>query len=322
MSSEFRQEHIAFVDIVSVIFLLILFIGNFFGIIYLSDGNMPISMVISALIIVIYYAIIQALKKKKQIMVSKKYKTIHIAYFFFFIVFGAVSSVLLTHFINIESNVKPQVQNEVNEKLSKVEAISTLYEERANTNLQNFEGELSNKLRNYLKNKSSETKDSLAVYPYNIDNQTLETIGVGDIESTMKHRLSTFRKTVSDDLEELNTIVEEANNRRKDFEKWNRLNVATDYNTINKFTRDSYEVLNEKLEKLPFAEEKVVLELDEQQLPLNSFEALNKLFPPSWALPIIVVVVIHLFILIPFFLYKVRKYVSKENNEIDGVKTY
>ena len=322
MSSEFRQEHIAFVDIVSVIFLLILFIGNFFGIIYLSDGNMPISIVFSALIIVIYYAIIQALKKKKQIMVSKNYKTIHIAYFFFFIVFGAISSVFLTHFINIESNVKPQVQNEVNEKLSKVEAISTLYEERANTNLQNFEGELSNKLRNYLKNKSSETKDSLAVYPYNIDSQTLETIGVGDIESTMKHRLSTFRKTVSDDLEELNTIVEEANNRRKDFEKWNRLNVATDYNTINKSTRDSYEVLNEKLEKLPFAEEKVVLELDEQQLPLNSFEALNKLFPPSWALPIIVVVVIHLFILIPFFLYKVRKYVSKENNEIDGVKTY
>lgn len=322
MSSEFKQEQFAFVDIVSLIFLVILFIGNFFGIIYLSGGNLPISVVISALIIVFYYAIIQVLKKKKQVMVSKKYKTAQVAYFFIFIVFGAISAVFLTHFINIESNVKPKVQQEVNEKLGKVESINTLYEERAKANLQNFEGELSNKLRDYLKNHRTETKDSLAVYPYNIDNQTLETISASDIENTTKYRLSSFRKTVQNDLDELNSIVEEAKTRKKDFEKWNRLNVATDYNTLNKFIKDSYDVLNSKLEKLPFVEEKVVLELNEQQLPLNSFTALNKLFPPSWGLPIIAVVIIHLFILIPFFLYKVRKYVGDENDEVDGVKTY
>ena len=116
MSSEFKQEQFAFVDIVSLIFLVILFIGNFFGIIYLSGGNLPISVVISTLIIVFYYAIIQVLKKKKQVIVSKKYKTAQVAYFFIFIVFGAISAVFLTHFINIESNVKPKVQQEVNEK--------------------------------------------------------------------------------------------------------------------------------------------------------------------------------------------------------------
>ena len=51
------------------------------------------------------------------------------------------------------------------------------------------------------------------------------------------------------------------------------------------------------------------------QVPINQFFALNKIYPPNWLLPIIAVVVIHLFILIPFFLYKVRVYVDNNPDE-------
>jgi len=73
--TEFKQDNFTFVDVVSLIFLVILFIGNFFGLLYFTSGNFPISIAISALVVVLYYAIIQLLKKSKQKMVTQRYKS-------------------------------------------------------------------------------------------------------------------------------------------------------------------------------------------------------------------------------------------------------
>ena len=35
--TEFKQDNFTFVDVVSLIFLVILFIGNFFGLLYFTD---------------------------------------------------------------------------------------------------------------------------------------------------------------------------------------------------------------------------------------------------------------------------------------------
>ena len=62
-----KQENFLFVDVVSSIFLLILMMGNFMGLLYITSGNYAISLLISLFIVVCYYFIIQVLKKNKEI---------------------------------------------------------------------------------------------------------------------------------------------------------------------------------------------------------------------------------------------------------------
>ena len=82
-----KQENFLFVDVVSSIFLLILMMGNFMGLLYITSGNYAISLLISLFIVVCYYFIIQVLKKNKEIMVNKKYATPASLFFIVFLVF-------------------------------------------------------------------------------------------------------------------------------------------------------------------------------------------------------------------------------------------
>ena len=149
--TEFKQDNFTFVDVVSLIFLVILFIGNFFGLLYFTSGNFPISIAISALVVVLYYAIIQLLKKSKQKMVTQRYKSPATILLVLFVVLAIFSFVPLTHLINIETNAKDKVQVEVNEKINKINTFSDIYANRAKTDMQNFESQLTNKLRAYVK---------------------------------------------------------------------------------------------------------------------------------------------------------------------------
>ena len=52
--TEFKQDNFTFVDIISLIFIFFLSTANFFALLYLTDGKMPISLAITVL--VFYYA--------------------------------------------------------------------------------------------------------------------------------------------------------------------------------------------------------------------------------------------------------------------------
>jgi asparagine N-glycosylation enzyme membrane subunit Stt3 len=141
-----KQENFLFVDVVSSIFLLILMMGNFMGLLYITSGNYAISLLISLFIVVCYYFIIQVLKKNKEIMVNKKYATPASLFFIVFLVFGFVSFVLMTHTLNIELNFKKKIQEEADQKIEKVKQLSEIYNTRANDDLLNYEGNLTQKL--------------------------------------------------------------------------------------------------------------------------------------------------------------------------------
>ena len=327
--TEFKQDNFTFVDIISLIFIFFLSTANFFALLYLTDGKMPISLAITVLVLVIYYAIMQVLKNKKQAMASKNYKSAATLWFLPFIGLSLFSLVLLVHFLNIENNVKPKVQAEVNEKINKVIGISTIYEEKASKDLQNYKSALTKKLRAYVKNRKSgkkykgSTQDSLQIGKYVIDNQTLAIATLANLSSIVESNLSPIRNKVSENTKILKEVEAEAERRREDFQNWNFLGVAKNYNTTNDFVTDSYKLLNEKLEELPMHQDMVLFQMDSHQLPLNSFSELNKVYPPNWFLPILIVVVIHLVILIPFITYKVRRYDNESTpSSIGGATEY
>ncbi|AVM49432.1 hypothetical protein [Capnocytophaga sp. oral taxon 878] len=312
---EFKQDNFAFVDVVSLIFLVILFIGNFFGLLYFTEGSFAISIAISTLVVVLYYAIIQVLKKSKQTIVTKRYKTPAMALFAIFIALAIGSLIPLTHVINIETNVKPKIQAEAADKIGKVTELSKIYENRAHTDLQNYEGELTNKLKVYIHTKQPFLKKQLSALPYNIDIQTLASPQFIDVDNLVASKLTAIRKKVQENQSEIDSVVDEAHKNLERFDSWSRLKVAAEYKKLNQFVWSSYELVNNKLADLPLNKEKIPLMMNPTQVPINQFFSLNKIYPPNWLLPIIAVVVIHLFILIPFFLYKVRVYVDNNPDE-------
>ena len=111
-----KQQNFLFVEIVSSIFLLILLIGNFLGLLYITDGNIVISMLSSMFLVVCYFFAILFLKKNKEQMMKHKFLHSSLLFWFFFIILGAASFFLMSHFITIEYQCKQQVQNEAKQK--------------------------------------------------------------------------------------------------------------------------------------------------------------------------------------------------------------
>src|SRR5690606_28160613 len=105
----------------SSFFLVILLLCNFLGLVYLTNGNLLISLLSSLLIVICYYFVLQLLKKNKQRMSDVGYmKSPASIFLVVFIVFGFSSYVFMLHLVNIETNCRAQLQKEAEEKMTSV----------------------------------------------------------------------------------------------------------------------------------------------------------------------------------------------------------
>ena len=130
------------------------------------------------------------------------------------------------------------------------------------------------------------------------------------------------RGTKENDSLLMNQEIKMARAYKENFTNWNRNRVATDYKELNNFVQKSYDRTNKLLAALPIpSKEKLSVDLGNAQLPLNNFWELNKQYTPNYLLIVGVFVVIHFFILIPYFLYKVRAYNTKQETD-QRIKEY
>lgn len=320
----FKQDHFAFVDVISLIFLVVLFMGNFYGLLYLTSGSILISFLISALIIILYYTLIQILKRNKQSMVTQHYRTPFSLLFLIFGILAIGSFVLMSHALNVEMNAKPKVQAEVAQEIAQVEKLSSVYQEHVKKNLQDYEGELTKLLSEYKKKRTATLKDALSTDPYTIDPQILASFSKNiDVAELAKAKIQPYRVKAQENEKDITTRITQAQQFNKAFEEWKWLRVTSDYKKLNQYITESYSLVNEKLSQLPMQEEPLTYAGAPKGLPLDSFWQLNKHYTPNYLIPLLVVAAIHLFILIPYFTYKVRAYVGKEENQEDKrVTTY
>ena len=257
-------------------------------------------------------------------MVTQHYKTPFSA---LFLIFGALaigSFVLMSHALNVEMNAKPKVQAEVAQEIAQVEKLSSVYQERVKKNLQDYEGELTKLLSEYKKKRTATLKDALSTDPYTIDPQILASFSKNiDVAELAKAKIQPYRVKAQENEKDITTRITQAQQFNKAFEEWKWLRVTSDYKKLNQYITESYSLVNEKLSQLPMQEEPLTYAGAPKGFPLDSFWQLNKHYTPNYLIPLLVVVAIHLFILIPYFTYKVRAYVGKEENQEDKrVTTY
>lgn len=302
-----KQQNFLFVDIISSIFLLIILIGNFMGLLYISDGSIPLSLLGSMFLVVCYFFTIQQLKKNKEVMFRKNFLHASLVFWLFFLMLSIVSFNLMSHFINIEYNCKDQIRIEASTKIKLVDSIAEVYKKRAKEDIQNFEAELKSNLTDYKNSKSSTLRNKLRLAPFNVEPSVLNNSEGIDTYQVANAKVNPYQIKIDNNIKNIDKTISLNNkNYQSVFDNWKRLSIVTTYAKLNKYVENSKKLINSKIAELPLNKTEIKVDFDPKQLPLNNPSQLNIEYKPNYLIPTIFIILTHLFILIPFFTWKIK----------------
>lgn len=304
-----KQQNFLFVDLVSSVFLLVLLIGNFMGLLYITEGNIGISLVGSLFLVICYFFVVQLLKKNKEVMVRKNFLHPSSLFWAFFLVLGYASFNLMSHFINVEYNCKNQIKSEATRKINLVDSLAQVYNKRAKNDVLNFEAQLKTNLSKYKTTKSNKLRNELASDPFKVDAAVLSNPDYINVEEVANAKVTPYRAKIDNNIKNIEkTITLNSKKYQSVFDNWKRLSLMATYSKLNEYVEENNKLINSKIEELPLDKTPIQISYNKKLLPLNNPEKLNKIFHPNYILPLIIIIVIHLFILIPFLSHKVRGY--------------
>ncbi len=296
------------------------------GLLYITEGNIAISMLGSMLLVICYFFVIQLLKKNKELMYKKNFLHPSAIFWIFFLVLGFVSFNLMSHFINVEYNCKEQIKKEANTKIKLVDSIATIYKKRANNDIQSFESLLKNKLRDYKSNPNNTLRNELAISPYNVESSVLNNSSYIDVNQVANAKVNPYQIKIENNIKNIDKTISINNkNYQSVFDNWKRLSIVATYAKLNQYVEDNIKSINSKIAELPLNKTEIKIGFNKKQLPLNSPSKLNAIpqFKPNYLLPTLFIILTHLFILIPFFTWRIVDYVKSNDNdplEIENVR--
>lgn len=281
---------------------------------------MMFSLLCSVLLVVCYFFTIQLLKKNKEAMLKNKFLHTSLLFWIFFTLLGFVSYNLMSHFINIEYNCKNAVIKESSEKLQVVDSAFFQYQKRSKEDIANFDAQLRSKLNDF-KNGRIPSKP-LTDSPYNIEPNVLSGnksyLNVNAIAAAI---INPKQLKIEQNIKNIDSTISINNKKYQSvFDNWKRLSLMGTFIKLNQYVDDNINNINKNIEELPLNKTPLTFRFNQNQLPLSNPKELNKLYPPDYKIALIVILLTHIFILIPFFSHKVRGYVNSSNkkNKIDS----
>lgn len=311
-----KQQNFLFVDIISSIFLLVILIGNFMGLLYITDGNLVISMLGSMFLVVCYFFVVQLLKKNKELMFKKNFLHPSSIFWIFFLLLGFVSFNLMSHFINVEYNCKDKIKKEASTKIKLVDDAAVVYKKRAKEDIQNFEAELKSNLTNYKISKSNTLRNKLGLAPYNVESSVLNNPDYIDINQVANAKVNPYQIKIDNNIKNIDKTISLNNkNYQSVFDNWKRLSIVATYAKLNQYVENNVNSINSKIAELPLNKTEIKVDFDRRQLPLNSPSKLNLEYKPNYLIPTLFIILTHLFILIPFFTWRIVDYVKSNSND-------
>lgn len=310
-----KQQNFLFVDLVSSIFLLVILIGNFMGLLYITDGSVVISILASLFLVVCYFFVVQQLKKSKEEMFKKNFLDFSLLFWAFFLMLGFVSFALMSHFINVEYNCKEKIKSEATTKINLIDNLAVTYKKRSKEDILNFEAELKTKLTQYKATRSNPLRNELTSEPYKVETSVLNNPTYIDVNQVAAAKVSPYQLKIEKNNDNIGkTIGLNSKKFQSVFDNWKRLSLVVTYSKLNDYVEENIKMINSKIVELPIDKTLIEVSYNKKQLPLNNPIKLNKLFPPDIIVPLIIIIVIHLFILIPFLSHQVRGYKGSNSN--------
>jgi hypothetical protein len=294
------------------------------GLLYITEGNLVYSMLGSMALVVCYFFTIDQLKKNKELMYKKNFLHPSAIFWIFFLVLGFVSFNLMSHFINVEYNCKNEIKKEATTKIKLVDSIATIYKKRSREDIQNFEAELKSNLTNYKNSKSITLRNKLRLAPFNVESSVLNNPDYIDINQVANAKVTPYEIKITKNIQNIDKTISLNNkNYQSVFDNWKRLSIVATYAKLNQYVENNVKSINSKIAELPLNKTEIVVSFNKKQLPLNSPSKLNLEYKPNYLIPTIVIILTHLFILIPFFTWRIVDYVKSNDNdplEIENVR--
>lgn len=309
-----------FVYIVSSILLAALGLGLFMGLLYWT-GEISWALAGVILAIILYYYVIQLLVKNKQEMFKNTFFNYTLVFWAFFGVLFIISTYIFSHFLNVETNAKPQIEASAFGKIELVEKLVETYRERGDDALQDYDSNLKRLLTQYKDLGNNSVRQILEQPPYSMDARTLNNRSGLDVQQVARAHMSAYLTNFENDFKNdstmkgaMVTIKYTANELKQTFINWNRLSLIRDYSTLNDFVEKSLGIINKRVELLPIDNQAIEVEYDRSQLPLNDPKQMFVKYNFNWIVPIVVSLLIHLFLLLPFYMKRIREYGNKGVN--------
>jgi len=215
----------------------------------------------------------------------------------------------MSHFINIEYNCKEQIKKEATGKIKLVDSLAAEYKKRSKEDVLNFEAQLKTKLTIYKSTKNKTIKNELVQAPYKVDAGILINPEFINVDQVASAKVTPYQLKIEKNNQNIEkTISLNSKKYQSVFDNWKRLSLVATYSKLNQYVEENTALINTKIAELPLDKTPFEVSFNKNQIPLNSPSKLNKLYPPEIALPLIIILIIHLFILIPFLSHKVRGY--------------
>lgn len=315
-----KQQNFLFVDIISSFFLLLILIGNFMGLLYITEGNIALSLLGSLVLVVCYYFAVEQLKKNKEAMYRNNFLHKSAVFWLFFLVLSYVSFNLMAHFINVEYNCKNQIKAEATAKLNLVDSIAEVYKKRAKTDLANFEAEIKTKLLIYKNTNNNVLRNELVAEPYNVAASGLNNPTFINVNEVANAKVTPYATKIAANIKNIQKTINDARPKYQSvFYNWKRFSLVETYAKLNQYVEDNVTLINAKIAELPLDKSQIPKPHFQKQFPLNSPSELTILYKPNYWIPIIFIILTHLFLLIPFFTHKIKGYTGN-SKEIDPLE--
>lgn len=290
------------------------------GLLYITEGNIALSLLGSLVLVVCYYFAVDQLKKNKEAMYKNNFLHKSGVFWLFFMVLSYVSFNLMAHFINVEYNCKNQIKAEATAKLNLVDSLVVVYKNRSKKDIEVFEATLKTKLFNYKSNNSNVLRNELVAEPYNVASSVLNNPAFINVNEVANAKVTPYATKIDTIIRNIEKNISITRPRYQSvFDNWKRFSLVETYAKLNQYVYDNVALINAKITELPLDKSQIPKPDFQKQLPLNSPSELTILYKPNYWIPIIFIILTHLFLLIPFFTHKIKGYTGN-SKEIDPLE--
>lgn len=289
-----NKQGLGAMEIFQLVVIFLILMINYIGFTYLIDGNFFISLFLSAAIFGFYVVSHNLISNKnnKGIILKNNYLHFYSIFFILLLVLFLLNWFLTAHTLNIMTNCKDSLKTESMNKIEQVRGSIADYKKRYQKDFNQLGPMTSSMLRNYVSSPNAQTKQVLMNTPYNISENTLKNPGNINIEAIKnnvlkqvqaEHNVQTIDSALNKELDQINKV----------FDNYTLFKLANNYTNLNKNLKQILKTLNEKVVKLPYSNQPIEMEFEENELDLSSPMQLAQKFKLGLFLPLIISLILN-----------------------------
>ena len=293
------------VSILQYIGLIFTLISVFAGTMYISKGELIISLFVSLFFVIFSFFLIDQMIKRKELISKKKFSSKSLFFWLLFLIITTPAGLIMYHFLNVEVNAKEDVIKITTEKMNQMNEMVSKYETKTSAFIDDYReklvAEFDDKDHGF-----NEITDAVLIQKYGVSQIVIDGVSNG---TTSIDDISDSKKVQFDSIKD---VIKTNNdlffaNYKDVFKNWSRLELNTAFYELDKVLEDNYNLLKEfydrKTESPSFTFE---FEYSKESVALNEpLTLFNKYKPYELS---VFVLLFTLLMILPYFLVKTFDY--------------